>query len=232
MLVACADARYCSGMDNPNRIGKVVRRSFDCGKTWEDMIIAVKEHGTKQLKSSAAIDPVMVYCENSGRIIMIHSHTPAGIGIRNSKCSVGEDEHGNKYISDKFKRKYILKGGRLFKRNGGETPYTVDENGNVSADGKKLVNIYTGGKFKEESTSYLMSVHNDDNGKTWSRPRSLNHMVKKDYMSFIGPGPGCGIVIRHSRYAGRIVVPVYFGTRTFPQRLSCAVIYSDDGGES
>lgn len=232
VLVACADARYCSGMDNPNRIDKVVRRSFDCGKTWEDMIIAVKEHGTKQLKSSAAIDPVMVYCENSGRIIMIYSHTPAGIGIRNSKCSMGEDEHGNKYINGRFKKKYILKGGKLFKRNGGETPYTIDENGNVSSGGKKLGNIYTGGKFKEESTSYLMSVHSDDNGKTWSRPRSLNHMVKKDYMSFIGPGPGCGIVIRRGRYAGRIVVPVYFGTRTFPLRLSCAVIYSDDGGDS
>ena len=29
VLVACADARYCSGMDNPNRIDKVIRRSFD-----------------------------------------------------------------------------------------------------------------------------------------------------------------------------------------------------------
>ena len=26
VLIACADARYCSGMDNPNRIDKVIRR--------------------------------------------------------------------------------------------------------------------------------------------------------------------------------------------------------------
>ena len=231
VLIACADARYCSGMDNPNRIDKVIRRSFDCGKTWTDMEIAVKEHGKKQMRSSAAIDPVIVYSEKTGRIILIYSHTPAGIGIRNSKKSRGEDENGNKYINGRF-AKFILKGGKLFKKSGKETPYTVNENGDVIKNGKTVGNIYTGGKFKEESTSYLMMVYSDDNGKSWSAPRSLNSMVKKDYMSFIGPGPGCGIEIKSGKYAGRIVVPVYFGTRTFPLRLSCTVIYSDDGGKS
>lgn len=231
VLIACADARYCSGMDNPNRIDKVIRRSFDCGKTWTEMTVAVKEHGTKQMKSSAAIDPVMVYSEKAGRILLIYSHTPAGIGIRNSKKSRGEDEDGNKYINGRF-AKYILKEKKLYKKNGAETPYTVDESGSVKKNGKICGNIYTGGRFKEESTSYLMMVSSEDNGETWSAPRSLNRMVKKDYMSFIGPGPGCGIEIKNGKYAGRIVVPVYFGTRTFPLRLSCTVIYSDDGGES
>ena len=76
VLIACADARYCSGMDNPNRIDKVIRRSFDCGKTWEDMTIAVKEHGSKKMRSSAAIDPVMVYSSKSGRVILIYSTRP------------------------------------------------------------------------------------------------------------------------------------------------------------
>lgn len=231
VLIACADARYCSGMDNPNRIDKVIRRSFDCGETWEDAVIAVEEHGTKQMKSSAAIDPVMVYSKKSGRVILIYSHTPAGIGIRNSKVSRGEDENGNKYIRGRFS-KYILKGNRLYKRSGAQTPYTVKDNGEVVKDGKTVCNIFTGGRFKEESTSYLMMVYSNDNGKTWSAPRSLNKMVKKEYMSFIGPGPGCGIEIKSGKYAGRLVVPVYFGTRTFPLRLSCTVIYSDDGGET
>lgn len=231
VLIACADARYCSGMDNPNRIDKVIRRSFDCGRTWTDMAIVVQEHGTKQMRSSAAIDPVMVYSEKTGRVILIYSHTPAGIGIRNSKKSRGEDENGNKYVNGRFSR-YILKGEKLYKRNGGETPYTVDKNGDVFKNGTRCGNIYTGGRFKEESTSYLMMVYSDDNGETWSEPRSLNKMVKKSSMSFIGPGPGCGIEIKSGKYAGRIVVPVYFGTRTFPLRLSCTVIYSDDGGES
>lgn len=231
VLIACADARYCSGMDNPNRIDKVIRRSFDCGKTWEDMTIAVKEHGSKKMRSSAAIDPVMVYSSKSGRVILIYSHTPAGVGIRNSKVSRGEDESGCKYINGIF-AKYILRNGRLYKRNGKETPFTVDESGDVFKGGSRCGNIYTGGRFKEESTSYLMMVYSEDNGKTWSAPRSLNKMVKTEAMSFIGPGPGCGIEIKTDSYAGRIVVPVYFGTRTFPLRLSCAVIYSDDGGES
>lgn len=231
VLIACADARYCSGMDNPNRIDKVIRRSFDCGETWEDMTIAVKEHGSRQMRASAAIDPVMVYSEKSGRIILIYSHTPAGVGIRNSKVSRGEDENGCKYINGIFK-KYILKKDRLYEKNGKETPYTVDKDGNVFKNGSPCGNIYTGGRFKEEGTSYLMLVYSDDNGKTWSSPRSLNKMVKAEYMSFIGPGPGCGIEIKAGKYSGRLVVPVYFGTRKFPLRLSCAVIYSDDGGES
>ncbi len=171
VLVACADARYCSGMDNPNRIDKVIRRSFDCGKTWEDMTIAVKEHGSKQLRSSAAIDPVMVYFESKNRILLMYSHTPAGIGIRNSKCSRGEDENGNKYIKGRFGKKYLLKSEKLFKKNGKETPYTVDKNGNVSNGKKTFGNIYTGGRFREENTSYLMMVYSEDNGQTWSEPR-------------------------------------------------------------
>lgn len=231
VLIACADARYCSGMDNPNRIDKVVRRSLDCGKTWEPVTVAVREHGNKQLRSSAAIDPVMVYSSRSGRVIMIYSHTPAGVGIRNSKKSRGEDESGARFVNGRFS-KYILKSSRLYKKNGGETPYLVDDNGDVSKGGRRCGNIYTGGAFKEEHTSYLMLVTSDDLGKTWSAPRSLNFMVKEPFMSFIGPGPGCGIEIKQGKYAGRLVVPVYFGTRKFPLRLSCAVIYSDDGGDT
>ncbi|MBQ8029425.1 MAG: exo-alpha-sialidase [Clostridia bacterium] len=48
IVVACADARFCSGADNPNRIDKVVRRSEDSGETWSDYIVAVEEKGTKQ----------------------------------------------------------------------------------------------------------------------------------------------------------------------------------------
>ena len=79
VTVACADARYCSGMDNPNRIDKVVRRSTDSGETWGKYITAVKEHGTKQMHSSAAIDPVMTYVSQTGRIYLHYSHTPAGV---------------------------------------------------------------------------------------------------------------------------------------------------------
>jgi hypothetical protein len=228
-VVACADARYCSGMDNPNRIDKVVRRSEDSGKTWGEYIIAVKEQGTKQLHSSAAIDPVMTYVSQTGRIYLHYCHTPAGAGIRNCRCCVGEDENGNRVVRSMHK-KYLLKDGLLYKLNGSATPYKVLDNGDVLKGEKKVGNIFTGGRFKEEHTSSLMMCYSDDDGLTWSKPVSLNSQVKKDYMSFIGPGPGKGIVIENGQYKGRIVVPIYYGTRKFPLRLSCCVIYSDDGG--
>ena len=98
VVVACADARVCSGMDNPNRIDKVVRRSTDSGKTWGEYIVAVAEHGTKQMRSSAAIDPVMAYLPESGRILLLYSHTPARVGIRNSRLSVGETPDGARFV--------------------------------------------------------------------------------------------------------------------------------------
>ncbi len=229
VAVACADARFYTGSDNPNRIDKVVRISYDSGETWSDYITPVQEHGTSKELSSAAIDPILTYDHNSGRIFMHYCHTPAGVGILNCNSTVGEDKQGNKIVGTKF-RKYIIKDGVLYTKSGKKTDYTVSEDGEVSKDGTSYGNIYTAGKFKEAHTSYLMMCYSDDEGKTWSKPVSLNSQVKKKYMSFIGPGPGCGIVLRHGKYAGRIVVPIYYGVRKFPLGLSCCVIYSDDGG--
>lgn len=228
-VVLSADARYCSGMDNPNRIDKVVRRSTDGGRTWGPFILAVQEHGTKKMRASAAIDPEMVYVEEIDRIYMIYSHTPAGVGIRNSRCSAGEDRQGHRYINGLLK-KYILKDGALYSRDGQKTAWRVSPNGDVLKNGKTYGNIYTGGRFKEASTSTLMLCYSDDDGKTWTGHTSLNAQVKEEWMSFIGPGPGCGIVLKNGPHKGRIVFSVYFGTRMFPLRLSCCVIYSDDGG--
>lgn len=230
VTVACADARFCSGMDNPNRIDKVIRRSTDSGETWGEYITAVREHGSKKMRSSAAIDPVMAYDGESGRIYLLYGHTPAGVGIRNCNPGAGEDKSGNKIIKGVCKS-YVLKNGVLYTRDGRETPYTVNGDGDVFKKGKRRGNIFTGGRFKEHATSYLMLCTSDDDGKTWSKPVSLNFQVKRDYMTFIGPGPGNGIVVQNGKYRGRIVIPIYYGTRKFPLRLSCCVVYSDDGGK-
>lgn len=231
VIVACADARYCSGMDNPNRIDKVIRRSTDNGETWGEYIVAVKEYGTAQMRSSAAIDPVMAYDSLNGRIYLLYCHTPAGVGIRNCDAAIGEDSSSNKIICS-FIRKYLLKNGKLYSLSMEDTGYTVSDNGDVFKKSKKISNIYTGRKMKEMPTSFLMMSYSDDDGLTWSSPVSLNSQVKKDYMTFIGPGPGNGIVLRNGEHAGRIVIPIYYGTRKFPLRLSCCVVYSDDNGKS
>lgn len=224
-LVACADARYCSGADNPNRIDKVVRRSTDGGRTWGSFILAATEQGATHHGSSAAIDPVMVYVPHMGRIYLLYCHTPAGIGLANSVPAIGEDGQGHKYILHDG-RQYLLKGGRLFTDSDQETPFRVAENGDVFSGSDHVGNIYTRQQFEEIPTSYLMICHSDDDGLTWSKPRSLNSQLKKECMSFFGPGPGIGIVKQQEPHKGRILVPVYYGIGAL---LSCCVIYSDDG---
>ncbi len=232
VVVACADARYYTGRDNPNRIDKVVRRSFDSGETWSDYIIAVKEYGQEMMKASAAIDPVLTYVPDTGRIYMHYCHTPAGIGILNCKRGIGETEDGNIIVEGKLGKKYILKDGSLYTKSGRQTDFRVADDGCVTKDGKTVGNIFTSTDYRQLGTSSLMMCYSDDDGLTWSEPVSLNTQVKRKYMSFIGPGPGCGIVIKNGKYKGRIVVPIYYGTRKWPLCLSCCVIYSDDNGVS
>ncbi len=232
VVVACADARFFTGSDNPNRIDKVIRRSLDSGETWSDYIVAVEEYGTEKNSSSAAIDPILTYVAETGRIYMHYCHTPASIGILNCKSSVGEDSQGNRIIEGKYGKRYILKNAALCKKNGKETPYKVKDNGDVLKGSETVGNIFTGGDFRELGTSTLMMCYSDDEGLTWSKPVSLNTQVKKKFMSFIGPGPGNGIVVKNGKYKGRIIVPVYYGTRKWPLCLSCCVIYSDDNGVS
>lgn len=232
-VVACADARYFTGSDNPNRIDKVIRRSFDSGETWQEYILAVEEHGESKNASSAAIDPCMVYVKELNRIYMIYCSTPSGVGILNCERSTGEDDEGNPVVlGGNGKDKYVLKDGFLFKDGAEKTEYAVDEKGNVSRNGEFICNIHIGGEFKRENTAALMLCYSDDEGLTWSKPVSLNRSVKKSYMSFIGPGPGVGIVIKNGKYKGRIVFPIYYGTHKKLLTLSCTCIYSDDMGKT
>lgn len=231
VVVACADARFFTGADNPNRIDKVVRRSHDSGETWEDYMTVVEEFGTEKMLSSAAIDPILTYNEETNRIFMHYCHTPAGVGILNCNSTVGEDAEGNKIIKKGIK-KYILKDGKLYTKSGKPTEYTVSENGEVSDGKTSYGSIFTGGKFTKAHSAFLMMCYSDDDGLTWSKPVSLNSQVKKGFMSFIGPGPGAGITVKHGKYKGRVIVPIYYGVRKFPLGLSCCVIYSDDNGAS
>lgn len=233
VVVACADARYFTGADNPNRIDKVVRRSLDSGETWGEYIIAVEEFGEEKMKASAAIDPILTYVPETGRIYMHYCHTPAGIGILNCKKGVGETADGYKIVEGKGgKKRYILKDGSLYTKSGKKTDLTVSDDGSVTKDGSTVGNLYTSTDYREFGTSTLMMCYSDDDGLTWSKPVSLNTQIKREYMSFIGPGPGCGIVVKNGKYKGRIIVPIYYGTRKWPLCLSCCVIYSDDNGVS
>lgn len=231
VLVSVCDSRYFTGGDNPNRIEKVIRRSFDSGETWEDMRTIVAEHGDCKENSSSSIDAILTYNEETNRIIMVYSHTPAGIGILNSNRSVGVDSDGGIFLN-KGKQKFTAKNGRIYTRDGVATEYTVNDDGDYYLNGELIGNYNLHGLFEQEGTFYLMMSYSDDDGATWSKPQCLNNQVKKSFMSFLGAGPGAGITLKNGKFKGRMVFPIYFGTRKFPLALSCAILYTDDNGNS
>ncbi len=230
-LVACADARYFTCRDNPNRIDKAICRSLDNGKTWQDMFIAVKECGNDMNFASAAIDPCLVYDEDADKLFMLYSHTPAGVGILNSMKGTGFDDKGRQIVC-RDKERYFLEKGYLFDSDG-KPKFTVNENFDVYEGDKRVGNIRTfDGGFTEYRTSYLYICESVDDGVTWSNPVCISTQVKSDYMCFFGCGPGVGIKIGNGAFKGRLVAPVYFTPRYWPLMECTACIFSDDGGKT
>lgn len=225
-LVASCDERFYTGADNPNRIDKVVRISNDGGMTWSKQITAVATIGEDKQHSSAAIDPATLYDDATNTIFMLYSFTPAGVGILNCKAGSGLI-NGNQRVQ-KGLCNYVVVNGELT-HNGKPTGIKVDESGNLSCGG----NIFTHtSKYVAYGTSYLMLTKSTDGGFSWSTPICLDHMVKSKRMHFLGSGPANGIKIKDGKYAGRLVFPIYYGLGKMPMSLTCAVIYSDDGGNT
>lgn len=225
-LVASADERFYTCQDNPNRIEKVVRISADGGLTWGKQITAVATLGKDKQHSSAAIDPATLYDDETNTIFMLYSFTPAGIGILNCKAGSGLKD-GNQIVQ-KGLCNYIVVDGELTHK-GRKVGVQVDAEGNLSTGG----NIYTHtSPYVAYGTSYLMLVKSTDGGNTWSAPVCLDQMVKGKRMHFLGSGPANGIKIKEGSYVGRLVFPVYYGLTKWPMSLTCAVIYSDDGGNT
>lgn len=225
-LVASADERFYTCSDNPNRIEKVVRISKDNGISWSSQITAVATLGDDKQHSSAAIDPATLYDDTSNTIFMLYSFTPAGIGILNCQPGSGLINDNQKVV--KGLCNYIVENGKLT-HNGKDTGIVVDDNGFLSTGG----NIFTAtSPYKAYGTSYLMLTKSMDGGYTWSTPVCLDGMVKSKRMHFLGAGPANGIKIKGGKYANRLVFPVYYGLTKWPMSLTCAVIWSDDGGNT
>jgi len=231
-LIAAIYARVDRAGDNPNNIDKYIRRSMDNGETWEPVQVLV-DYPDRGDDGSAACDPAMVQDKETGTIWMIFNHTPAGIGLWNSKPGVGFDKNGYRLLFDPEGNEYTLReNGKVFDSKGQQTDFLVEENGDVVKDNNVIGNIYLKeGPLLEARTSFLQAIKSDDDGLTWSKPIDLNPQVKEEWMGFIGAGPGIGIQITRGKYAGRLVFPIYYNNR---QRghMSCCVIYSDDHGKT
>ncbi|MDO4915745.1 exo-alpha-sialidase, partial [Corynebacterium sp.] len=133
---------------------------------------------------------------------------------------------------------YVLNAdGSVVTEDGKATEFSVDNEGWVTRAGQPAGNIYLAdGEDPNQTlltlrTSYIVHVTSDDEGATWSAPELINHQVKEEWMAFLGTSPGTGVQLHHGEHAGRLVIPVYYSGDN-PKHFSCAVIYSDDHGET
>jgi sialidase-1 len=233
-VIAGIDARIVDHTDNPNEIDASIRRSFDDGKSWEDVqkIVAFAGEG---FDGAAAIDTALLEDEETNTIFMLYCHTPGGIGLAVSETGIGFTTDGKRQLYDQDGREFHLHTtGEVTDAAGNQTDYHVDRDGYVFLKNEQRGNIYykkgidPKESLLEARTSFLQVVKSDDDGATWSAPIELNGMVKESWMRFIGAGPGRGVQIKHGKYKGRIVFPIYFSNAG--GHLSCTCIYSDDHG--
>ena len=89
--------------------------------------------------------------------------------------------------------------------------------------------ILTGSSYREAWFSY-----SDDDGLSWSEPRNISSMARKESWYWYATGPAAGIQIRSGKHRGRLVVPANhsFLTEDGSSEYACHSLYSDDRGET
>lgn len=257
-LIAGADQRRLHHADYGD-IGMVVRRSEDNGKTWGDKKVLSNLRDNPDAKDPVApsplnIDMTLVQDPTTKRIFAIYDMFPEGKGIfgmpkNNEKAyeQVGDKTYQILYKQGEFGHYTIRENGEVYDANNQKTDYRVVVNP-TKADYRDKGDIYKGQElvgniyfaqskknpFRIAYTSYLWMSYSDDDGKTWSAPRDITSGVRKDWMKFLGTGPGTGIVLRTGKHKGRILIPVYTTNNVshLNGSQSSRLIYSDDHGET
>lgn len=237
--IAAADIRNNHAGDSPANIDAGIRISKDGGKNWEEAKRVIDYPG-----NASVIDSSMVEDEETGKVFLFITTFPENYGFpqcdktvtgfemfEGEQCmllydgagTLGQKGEGNKY--------YIKPGGNIYKNNGEKTEYTVDCNNNLYKNGVKISNTFLADSpLKALGTAYLSIIESSDEGETWSEPKIISGMVKKEWMRFIGAGPGVGIQIKNGEKSGRLVFPLYYTNSKGFQ--SSAIMYSDDHGDT
>ena len=248
VVLAGADQRVSIPNDAPNDINLVMRRSLDGGQTWEEMRTLLSLPGTGALGASL-IDSVLVQDRSTGRVICLVDQFPGGIGQPNAVVGTGFDAQGRRMLHNRAGELFAVEiDGTVVTASGEPTDYRVilgadattgARAGDVLLDGEAAGSIYLAYEQAPEDclfqhrSSHLLMITSDDEGATWSEPIDITAQVKADWMCFLGTGPGNAIQLTGAEHAGRILVPVYYSHEAGGTgHLSCAAIYSDDGGAS
>ena len=248
-IIAAIDKRNQHASDWGD-IDTMIRRKEVNDTDFNDgqVILDLADNTSGQNKSAFLIDPSMVQDKETGRIFLLVDMFPESTGLADSgilKTGTGYKKiDGKDYqlLYDSNNSEYTIReNGEVYNSNGDLTEYTIiieceapyKELGNIYKNGEYKGNIYlfTGsdaGELNVVRTSYIWLMHSDDDGKTWSIPKDITPQIKKDWMKFIGTGPGVGIQLEN----GKLVFPVYHTNVNVGASQSSAVIISDDNGET
>lgn len=257
-LIAGADERRLHSSDWGD-IGMVIRRSEDNGKTWGDKVVISNLRDNPEAKDPAApsplnIDMVLVQDPTTKRIFSIYDMFPEGRAVfgmpktpEKAYEKIGDKTYQILYKQGESGHYTVRENGEVYNAQNQKTDYRVVVNptepgyrdkGNLYKGQELIGNIYfahsTKNPFRVANTSYLWMSYSDDDGKTWSAPRDITPGLRKDWMKFLGTGPGTGIVLRNGPHKGRILIPVYTTNNVshLDGSQSSRVIYSDDHGKT
>ena len=257
-LIAGADERRLHHSDWGD-IGMVVRRSDDKGKTWGDRIIISNPRDNEKAKnpewpSPVNIDMALVQDPVTKRIFSIYDMFLEGKAVFSlpGKAPQAYEQIGDKVYQVLYKqgdtgRYTIRENGEVFDPENRKTEYRVvvdpkkpaySDKGDLYKGEELIGNVYfeysDKNIFRVSNTNYLWMSYSDDDGKTWSAPKDITYGIRKDWMHFLGTGPGTGIALHSGPHKGRLVIPAYTTNNVsyLSGSQSSRVIYSDDHGET
>ncbi|MFM0817611.1 sialidase domain-containing protein [Streptococcus suis] len=257
-LIAATDMRHDHSGDWGD-IAQVVKRSSDNGQTWGSTIKIVdlknnEKAVNRSIGAPLTIDTALVQDPTTKRIFAIYDMYPEGqalFGMPSQREVEYTVVNGKSYLnlySNKNDRPFTLReNGYIYTPDGQITRYRVNTGDSSSAyanmgdlyyNQQLIGNIYNQtddpGLFRIAKANYIWISYSDDDGLTWSRPEDITPSVKKDYMKFLGLGPGTGITLHTGPNKGRLVVPAYsanWQTGLYGSQ-SALVFYSDDHGRT
>ena len=257
-LIAGTDERRLHHSDWGD-IGMVVRRSDDKGKTWGDRIVISNPRDNEKAKnpewpSPVNIDMALVQDPKTKRIFSIYDMFLEGKAVFSlpGKAPQAYEQIGDKVYQVLYKqgdagRYTIRENGEVFDPENRKTEYRVvvdpkkpaySDKGDLYKGEELIGNVYFDYSdkniFRVSNTNYLWMSYSDDDGKTWSAPKDITYGIRKDWMHFLGTGPGTGIALHSGPHKGRLVIPVYTTNNVsyLSGSQSSRIIYSDDHGET
>ena len=257
-LIAGTDERRLHHSDWGD-IGMVVRRSDDKGKTWGNRIVISNPRDNEKARnpewpSPVNIDMALVQDPKTKRIFAIYDMFLEGKAVFSlpEKAPQAYEQIGDKVYQILYKQGdaghyTIRENGEVFDPENRKTEYRVvvdpkkpaySDKGDLYKGEELIGNIYfeysDKNIFRVSNTNYLWMSYSDDDGKTWSAPKDITYGIRKDWMHFLGTGPGTGIALHSGPHKGRLVIPAYTTNNVsyLSGSQSSRVIYSDDHGET